>query len=779
MKKIIKSALACAIVAGCLSSLPNSYVYAGASSRNLVRDNLDLSVKSYSKGLISAAVSKEELNTEIPEDYEINEATQGKASEGAYNAYFLDDDIQVVKLVVDEKNLEYLFENAADKPTVMAESVTIGDATVKYVGLKTKGSFTLEHSVLDNPDNDRYSLSINFGKYIKKADYGDKQNFFGCNKISFNNFFFDKSMMKEFFSLKLMHEMGLPAPQFGIAKLYINDEYYGVYAMVENMDYSILQQYYECGKSDLSSYLCKPEYTRFLYSEISEDPSPLWEQDEDTLKDVEDMIPTVTEWVRKLNLLSEGKDFDGNAIDVNSEEYVKLLNQIMDVNETVKYFAVHSWLCQIDNMFDGMKNFGLYVDLDGRSVIVPWDYDLSFGCFYPSTPERTANYDIDLMFKDDWIYPGWDGTPAMYSSKEEVYSNYPLFNVIYQNAELMDKYHAYMRECSQIATLGGEVESTGKYYDPAYFNSYIDIFSDKLAEAASEELADHVAYMNGVKQPVSVKNALPNLSKIIAMRSMGVVLQVDGIDAMVSSKGCALETLGNALNDYYNQNWGKIVSINYQTGINLMGDYNDAISAPLLSFKEVAEDKKAALLAEANVQEENIIGFYNVNVLAKPVGDYTISIPMAKEYLDKAVSFYTWNEGEMSVLDLELKGNTYTGSAKCFDHLLIALGENGAAIADAETKDNSEKEGEAKEGTKESEKAAAATVDKNTADKNVDKNRADNSNAAVEKPGESSSSEMMIGICCGVVLLLIGGGVIISRSGKKKEEKKSEEKKSE
>ena len=187
----------------------------------------------------------------------------------------------------------------------------------------------------------------------------------------------------------------------------------------------------------------------------------------------------------------------------------------------------------------------------------------------------------------------------------------------------------------------------------------------------------------------------------------------------------------------------------------------------------MAEDKKAALLAEANVQEENIIGFYNVNVLAKPVGDYTISIPMAKEYLDKAVSFYTWNEGEMSVLDLELKGNTYTGSAKCFDHLLIALGENGAAIADAETKDNSEKEGEAKEGTKESEKAAAAT-----ADKNVDKNTADNSNAEVEKARESSSSEMMIGICCGVVLLIIGGGVIVSRSGKKKE-KKSEEKKSE
>ena len=85
-------------------------------------------------------------------------------------------------------------------------------------------------------------------------------------------------MLKEFFALKLMDEMGLPTPQYGLAKLYINGNYYGVYAMVEALDESILEQYYGVDGSEISSYLCKPEETKLQREQIAEDPSPLWEQ---------------------------------------------------------------------------------------------------------------------------------------------------------------------------------------------------------------------------------------------------------------------------------------------------------------------------------------------------------------------------------------------------------------------------------------------------------------------------------------------------------------------
>ena len=251
-----------------------------------------------SHGTADKLITEDMLTDVPPADYVVDEAIHMDAGDGAYNAYFLEEDLQEVRIEIDENNLNYLLQNADAEPYVMTNSVTIGDTTLGYCGLKTKGSYTLEHSYTDNQGSDRFSFTVNFGKYIKKGDYGKKQNFYGCNKVSFNNFFFDKSMMKEFFALKLMDEMGLPTPQYGLAKLYINENYYGVYAMVEALDESILEQYLGVDDNELSSYLCKPEGTSLLYEEILEDSSPLWENDEDTYADVLEGCTALLEEVR-------------------------------------------------------------------------------------------------------------------------------------------------------------------------------------------------------------------------------------------------------------------------------------------------------------------------------------------------------------------------------------------------------------------------------------------------------------------------------------------------
>ena len=350
-------------------------------------------------GTTGEEISADMVDNTPPVDYVVNEAVRRKAAEGAYNAFFLEDSLQTVSIEIQENNLNYLLQNATEESYVMTDSVTIGEVTLGYCGLRTKGNYTLWHSFWDNSGSDRFSFTVNFGKYIKKADYGKKQNFYGVDKISFNNFFFDKTMMKEFFALKLMDEMGLPTPQYGLAKLYINGEYYGVYAMVEAFDRPILEQYLGVDDDELSSYLCKPTGTTFLYEELLEDDGPLWEHDWEKREEVQDMLPTVMEWVRRLNCLSEGEDFEGNDIDVNSQEYLELLEQVMDVDEVVRYFATHSWLCQLDNMFTTRQNFGLYIDTEGKCLVLPWDYDLSFGCFIPRVAEKTANYDMEVMFQ--------------------------------------------------------------------------------------------------------------------------------------------------------------------------------------------------------------------------------------------------------------------------------------------------------------------------------------------------------------------------------------------
>lgn len=628
--------------------------------------------KRITHGTATEWITEDMINNIPPKDYSVNAKTQGKAKDAKYNDYFLEASIQTVCIEIDENNLNFLLQNADKEPYVMAASVAIGDVELGYCGLKTKGSYTLEHAYTDNEGSDRFSFTVNFGKYIKKKDYGEKQNFFGCNKISFNNFFFDKSMMKEFFALKLMDEMGLPTPQYGLASLYINGSYYGVYAMVEAMGGSILEQYYGVDKNQISSYLCKPEGTSLLYDELLEDPSALWEFDEDTYKDVEDMLPTVKEWVRRINCLSEGKDFEGKAIDVNSEEYIGLLEKVMNVDEAVKYFAVHSWLCQMDNMFVGQKNYGLYIDEDGVCTIVPWDYDLSFGCYYPSTAELTANYNIDVMYRLDF----WNaGREKQISAKK--YAEFPLFNVIYQNETLMAEYHEYMKECSKIAALGGTVESTGKTYNPGFFNSFIEKMQEEVIEAATKKLASNVSYMNHIRQPRDVRQALPNLSKIIALRAVGVLAQTEGIATTVCATGCNLETLGNAVRGDYSKS-GTLTTVDAATGIFVTAEFEAKKNAlsPLLVVtyadegNTVYENIKNAL----ECGEDDSLVVYSMNNRVTPISSYTITIPLSPEHINgKAVEFYSYTADDITKLAMTKDDNMFTGETDSIEYIAVLI----------------------------------------------------------------------------------------------------------
>jgi len=649
--------------------------------------------KKITHGTATEWITEDMVNNTPPADYKVNDATQGKAERGEYSPYFLENELQTVHIEIEENNLNYLLQNAADEPYVMTNSVTIGDVTLGYCGLRTKGSFTLEHSYTENEGSDRFSFTINFGKYIKKKDYGKKQNFFGCDKISFNNFFFDKTMMKEFFALKLMDEMGLPTPEYGIAKLYINGNYYGVYAMVEAMDHSILERYYGVDKDELSSYLCKPEGTKLLYEEIEADPSLLWEQDEDTLKDVEDMIPTVTEWVRRINFLSGGMDFNGQAVDVNSEEYVQLLSQIMDIDEVVKYYAVHSWLCQMDNYFDGQKNYGLYVDPNGRAVVVPWDYDLSFGCFFPSSAENTANFPLDVMYRMDyWRIDELDNMSA------ETYAQFPLFNVIYQNESLMEQFHAYMKECSKVATLGGTIASTGKSYDPGYFNSFVEKMQEDIIAAATEKTADNVYYMNNIRQPGGVKKGIPNLAKIIAMRSVGVLNQINGSEATVCTYGCDLSTLGNAIKGEYRKS-GLLTSIDTATGIYVTAEYAGGknASAPVLTVETLAPQEVIfdMFKSEIGCNEDDLMMVYKINNKGTAETAFTLTVPMTQAMMQAPgeFKFFTHMNGTLQEFSMIADDNLFTGEVEAIDYIVVAKGTDigiGAGAASGDSEENAD-----------------------------------------------------------------------------------------
>ena len=344
------------------------------------------------------------------------------------------------------------------------------------------------------------------------------------------------------------------------------------------------------------------------------------------------------------------------------------MNQIYDVDEVLRYFATHSWLCQMDNMFDGFKNYGLYVDPQGKAMIIPWDYDLSFGCFYPSTAEATANFPLDVMWRN------WDNS----TNAKAFYKNYPLFNVIYQNDSLREKYHQYMKECSQIAALGGTLESTGAIYEPGYFNSYIENMQEEVIAAAGEKLASNVYYMNNIRQPSDVKSGLPNLAKIIALRAVGVYAQVEGLDTTVSGAGCRLETLGNAMSGDTVKR-GNITIVDATTGIFASADFaRDNRTSVQLSLKVVDKaDTSFGNIAKTLGCSQEKMKLYFMSNKATPQNGYTLTIPMSQEGLNagKEYTIYACDiDGNATALEATVEGNLYTVQIENLGYIVVVEG---------------------------------------------------------------------------------------------------------
>ncbi|MBO5486642.1 MAG: CotH kinase family protein, partial [Eubacterium sp.] len=440
------------------------------------------------------------------------------------------------------------------------------------------------------------------------------------------------------------------------------------------MDTNILKRYQK-SSTDISDYLVKPFYTtpyyysyfdsyldangEFTLESLSSilyqnaegvwqvtDPltriSGMWENDPDVLQDVAEMIPTMLNWERKLTCLSKGTDVNGNTIDVNSNEYLSMVEDVFgDVNQVLRYFASHSYIIQMDNMFTWRQNFGLYLSKDGKAQIVPWDYDLAWGGLgEPNTTEEIANWNRDIMYNDVNPYCGENNKPltyypaSYYSSFQGTDSGWydevngklwnnvgtPLFNVLFQNNTLCEKYHQYMNDCSIITTLGGTTSEGNEYSTGRFYSTMMDTLYEKMKTAAGETLADNVYYLNGIQQPEAVTTAMPELAELISLRAVGVWLQ----NHSISSKVSAGETSG-----------GNLTIVDAATGIFASAEYEEDGIYPSLTVGKETEDSttynEVKNKIDSTLLEGKELNIYHLADTKTPKEDkgYTLYLPVS------------------------------------------------------------------------------------------------------------------------------------------------------
>lgn len=192
----------------------------------------------------------------------------------------------------------------------------------------------------------------------------------------------------------------------------------------------------------------------------------------------------------------------------------KDLTEIVNVDEVLRYFAVNTFLVNLDSYASEMKhNYYLYED-DGTIEILPWDYNLSFGAYQTSDAASVINFPIDEPVTDTM-------------------ENSPLIAKLLEVDEYKEKYHEYLAEIvsrfvsndyyvARIAELDALIGDLVKD-DPTAFFTY-DEYREALEQLAiyyRDRGASITAQLAG-EQPADGYGTLETELDLKAMGTLGV-----------------------------------------------------------------------------------------------------------------------------------------------------------------------------------------------------------------------------------------------------------------
>ena len=196
--------------------------------------------------------------------------------------------------------------------------------------------------------------------------FDSTQTLLGQTSIILRNNTQDPSSLHERLSMKLFALMGIPASRTAHARLFVNDEYAGLYLIVESIDRRFLARHFP----ENDGYLYKYDWGSQYYFEYKGPAVTLYTPapfaPETHVRDPEpaplvDMIRTINE-----------APVDG---------FLDAVSGVVDVRAFVRQAAVENFLSDYDGIlgYAGLNNFYLYRSkATGVSTFIPWDKSEAF-----------------------------------------------------------------------------------------------------------------------------------------------------------------------------------------------------------------------------------------------------------------------------------------------------------------------------------------------------------------------------------------------------------------
>lgn len=343
----------------------------------------------------------------------------------AADEIYREDEVAVITITMDPADKTFLLDDANIWSDIYLHAAfqftnsLIDTALVEDVGIRLRGN--------TSRGQPKRSFKIKFKEF-------NGSKFFGYKKFNLKAENNDPTMVRELLTMQTFRQANVPAARTHHAKLYINDEYMGIYLNVEQIDDEFALSRFNYDKGNL--YKC-------TWPATLEDDGQIFNNDTYELKTNKD-----------LNDRSLLENFIKVLNNTPANDFEEAIENVFNVNSYLHYLAVEALTGHWDGYSYNKNNYYLYENNDtGLIEFIPYDVDNTFGI--------------------DWIGGDWGTHNVLdWAKKDEAR---PLTKRILAREEYLDQYKNILDQL-----LNGD-------FSEAYFFPVFDNFKSMLASSISTD----------------------------------------------------------------------------------------------------------------------------------------------------------------------------------------------------------------------------------------------------------------------------------------------------
>jgi spore coat protein CotH len=200
-------------------------------------------------------------------------------------------------------------------------------------------------------------LEVNF------AHYSSRGQFLGMRALVLDNLTTDPSMIRERVAMAFLRRLGVPAPREVHAELWVNGQYFGVYAIVEPIDAVFVQRALGESSGALYEYHWLTPYFATFLGENLDLYEPIFEPRTQENRSTFELFDPIRELLRTIN-------------SAPSASFREAVDARLDLESTLRLLAGEGFMAEWDGIlgYAGMNNFYLYrPGSSAQARLFPWD----------------------------------------------------------------------------------------------------------------------------------------------------------------------------------------------------------------------------------------------------------------------------------------------------------------------------------------------------------------------------------------------------------------------